>query len=128
MFYKMVDYWTVIHSRQIKNFPADLIGYINLDYAYEAEANINKIIDGDTVEADIAGFGQKIRLIGIDCPEGQLSNDFDKVAKMYAELEKGIKDMGLDIRNYPDLQNAALFFRQKTVVGQLQKDIEKLFK
>jgi hypothetical protein len=57
-----------------------------------------------------------------------LSNDFDKVAKMYAELEKGIKDMGLDIRNYPDLQNAALFFRQKTVVGQLQKDIEKLFK
>jgi hypothetical protein len=57
-----------------------------------------------------------------------LSNDFDKVAKMYAELEKGIKDMGLDIRNYPDLQNAFLFFRQKTVVGQLQKDIEKLFK
>jgi hypothetical protein len=57
-----------------------------------------------------------------------LSNDFDKVSKMYAELEKGIKDMGLDIRNYPDLQNAFLFFRQKTVVGQLQKDIEKLFK
>ena len=57
-----------------------------------------------------------------------LSNDFDKVSKMYAELEKGIKDMGLDIINYPDLQNAALFFRQKTVVGQLQKDIEKLFK
>ena len=57
-----------------------------------------------------------------------LSNDFDKVSKMYAELEKGIKDMGLDIINYPDLQNAALFFTQNTVVGQLQKDIEKLFK
>lgn len=57
-----------------------------------------------------------------------ISNDFDKVAKMYAELEKGIKDMGLDIRNYPDLHNAFLFVSQKTVVNQLQKDIEKLFK
>ena len=57
-----------------------------------------------------------------------ISNDFDKVSKMYAELEKNIKDMGLDIRNYQDLHNAFLFVSQKTVVNQLQKDIQQLFK
>ena len=50
--------------------------YLNLDQSLQSSATVTKIIDGDTIEINLAGQTQKVRLIGIDTPESADSNDF----------------------------------------------------
>ena len=40
----------------------------------EANASVARVIDGDTIEADIGGTKERIRLIGIDTPETKKPN------------------------------------------------------
>jgi micrococcal nuclease len=49
------------------------------------EVKILKVVDGDTVDVDIdLGFGitlrdERVRIIGIDCPESRTSNKIEKI-------------------------------------------------
>ena len=58
---------------------------------YEYRANINRVVDGDTVDVDIdLGFGvwmkdERVRLAGIDTPE---SRTRDKVEKKFGLASK----------------------------------------
>ena len=52
---------------------------------YEYKVNILKVVDGDTVDVDIdLGFGcwlrnERVRIVGIDCPESRTSARIEKV-------------------------------------------------
>ena len=58
---------------------------------YEYKVNILKVVDGDTVDVDIdLGFGvwlrnERVRIVGIDCPESRTS---DKIEKVFGEAAK----------------------------------------
>ena len=58
---------------------------------YEYRANINRVVDGDTVDCDIElGFGvvladERVRIMGIDTPESRTS---DKVEKIFGLAAK----------------------------------------
>ena len=58
---------------------------------YEYKCNVNKIIDGDTVDVDIdLGFGvvltdERVRIMGIDTPE---SRTRDRVEKLFGLASK----------------------------------------
>ena len=58
---------------------------------YEYKVNILKVVDGDTVDVDIAlGFGvwlrnERVRIVGIDCPESRTS---DRIEKVFGEAAK----------------------------------------
>ena len=58
---------------------------------YEYKVNILKVVDGDTVDVDIdLGFGcwlrnERVRIVGIDCPESRTS---DRVEKVFGEAAK----------------------------------------
>ena len=58
---------------------------------YEYKVNILKMVDGDTVDVDIdLGFGvwlrnERVRIVGIDCPESRTS---DKIEKVFGEAAK----------------------------------------
>ena len=52
---------------------------------HEYKVNILKVVDGDTVDVDIdLGFGvwlrnERVRIVGIDCPESRTSDRIEKV-------------------------------------------------
>ena len=52
---------------------------------YEYNCKVVKIVDGDTVDVDIAlGFGvqltdERVRIMGIDTPESRTSDEVEKV-------------------------------------------------
>ena len=52
---------------------------------YEYRANINRVVDGDTVDCDIElGFGvvlcdERVRIMGIDTPESSTADMVEKV-------------------------------------------------
>ena len=58
---------------------------------YEYKVNILKVVDGDTVDVDIdLGFGvwlrnERVRIVGIDCPESRTS---DRIEKVFGEAAK----------------------------------------
>ncbi len=58
---------------------------------YEYKAELRRVVDGDTIDVDIdLGFnhwirGERIRLLGVDCPESRTSN---KVEKRFGLLAK----------------------------------------
>ena len=58
---------------------------------YEYKVNILKVVDGDTVDVDIdLGFclwlrNERVRIVGIDCPESRTS---DKIEKVFGEAAK----------------------------------------
>ena len=58
---------------------------------HEYKVNILKVVDGDTVDVDIdLGFGvwlrnERVRIVGIDCPEPRTS---DKIEKVFGEAAK----------------------------------------
>tara|TARA_Y100001963_G_scaffold53229_1_gene74566 strand:+ start:263 stop:775 length:513 start_codon:yes stop_codon:yes gene_type:complete len=58
---------------------------------YEYKVNILKVVDGDTVDVDIdLGFGcwlrnERVRIVGIDCPESRTS---DKIEKVFGQAAK----------------------------------------
>ena len=58
---------------------------------HEYKVNILKVVDGDTVDVDIdLGFGvwlrnERVRIVGIDCPESRTS---DKIEKVFGEAAK----------------------------------------
>ena len=58
---------------------------------YEYKVNILKVVDGDTVDVDIdLGFGcwlrnERVRIVGIDCPESRTS---DRIEKVFREAAK----------------------------------------
>ena len=58
---------------------------------YEYKVNIMKVVDGDTVDVDIdLGFGvwlrnERVRIVGIDCPESRTS---DRIEKVFGEAAK----------------------------------------
>ena len=58
---------------------------------YEYKVNILKVVDGDTVDVDIdLGFGcwlrnERVRIVGIDCPESRRS---DRIEKVFGEAAK----------------------------------------
>ena len=58
---------------------------------YEYKVNILKVGDGDTVDVDIdLGFGcwlrnERVRIVGIDCPESRTS---DRIEKVFGEAAK----------------------------------------
>ena len=58
---------------------------------YEYKVNILKVVDGDTVDVDIDfGFGcwlrnERVRIVGIDCPESRTS---DRIEKVFGEAAK----------------------------------------
>ena len=58
---------------------------------YEYKVNILKVVDGATVDVDIdLGFGvwlrnERVRIVGIDCPESRTS---DRIEKVFGEAAK----------------------------------------
>lgn len=58
---------------------------------YEYRANINRVVDGDTVDCDIElGFGvvladERVRIMGIDTPESRTSDKVEKVFGLAAK-------------------------------------------
>ena len=58
---------------------------------YEYKVNILKVVDGDTVDVDIdLGFGcwlrnERVRIVGIDCPESRTS---DRIEKVFGQAAK----------------------------------------
>ena len=58
---------------------------------YEYKVNILQVVDGDTVDVDIdLGFGvwlrnERVRIVGIDCPESRTS---DRIEKVFGEAAK----------------------------------------
>ena len=58
---------------------------------YEYKCKILKVVDGDTVDVDIdLGFGswlrnERVRIVGIDCPESRTS---DRIEKVFGEAAK----------------------------------------
>ncbi len=58
---------------------------------HEYKVNILKVVDGDTVDVDIdLGFGvwlrnERVRIVGIDCPESRTS---DRIEKVFGEAAK----------------------------------------
>ena len=58
---------------------------------YEYKVNILKVVDGETVDVDIdLGFGcwlrnERVRIVGIDCPESRTS---DRIEKVFGEAAK----------------------------------------
>ena len=58
---------------------------------HEYKVNILKVVDGDTVDVDIdLGFGvwlrnERVRIVGIDCPESRTS---DKIEKVFGQAAK----------------------------------------
>ena len=58
---------------------------------YEYKVNILNVVDGDTVDVDIdLGFGcwlrnERVRIVGIDCPESRTS---DRIEKVFGEAAK----------------------------------------
>ena len=58
---------------------------------YEYKVNILKVVDGDIVDVDIdLGFGvwlrnERVRIVGIDCPESRTS---DRIEKVFGEAAK----------------------------------------
>ena len=58
---------------------------------YEYKVNILKVVDGDTVDVGIdLGFGswlrnERVRIVGIDCPESRTS---DRIEKVFGEAAK----------------------------------------
>lgn len=58
---------------------------------------IKRIVDGDTFELET---GEKVRPIGIDCPEKSDSQKLDKDSKNYHKDKKIIKELGKKAKNY----------------------------
>ncbi len=49
--------------------PTNYILRLDVLYALPEQAIINRVIDGDTVDATVLGVKTRIRLLGIDTPE-----------------------------------------------------------
>ncbi len=45
------------------------VGTADTDYRIEPNATVQRVVDGDTIEVDIGGRTQRVRLLGIDTPE-----------------------------------------------------------
>lgn len=62
---------------------------------YEYRAQINRVVDGDTVDCDIElGFGvvladERVRIMGIDTPESRTSNSVEKLFGKAAKARLG---------------------------------------
>jgi endonuclease YncB( thermonuclease family) len=71
------------------NYSIDVTNYINLDiqHCMEAEVYVLYVIDGDTIGVDLNGEDQRVRLIGIDSPEGYRSSRL-KINEPYYEEAK----------------------------------------
>lgn len=70
----------------------DFNKYINFANSEKLNAEIDFIVDGDTIDATINGSKQRIRLIGINAPESGKSSDFNKDEPMYAEAKQYLID------------------------------------
>ncbi len=75
------------------SYPESVSRYITLVDCLEAEVYVTYIVDGDTINVDLNGEDQRIRLLGIDSPESAKSSDFKvdepyyREAKEFAESE-----------------------------------------
>lgn len=65
------------------------------------EATVTRIVDGDTVEVSLSGVKEKVRFIGVDCPEagtdeGTAATEYTRKAldgkKVYLETDAGLRD------------------------------------
>ncbi|MEM2070808.1 MAG: thermonuclease family protein [Archaeoglobaceae archaeon] len=75
-----------------------------------------EVVDGDTIKVNINGTVEKIRVLGIDCPETRAANDpakfqnisvekldyWGKVAKKFAEENLNGKNVTIKIDPYSD--------------------------
>ena len=83
---------------------------------YEYNAQVDKVVDGDTVDVDIdLGFGmwlknERVRVMGIDTPESRTSDDVEKLFglaaknRLYSLLEKDAKLITTEDKNGEDMK------------------------
>ena len=108
--------------------------YLGLDFIQEKPVlegpyEVSKVVDGDTVEIDFNGNIERLRFIGIDCPEsvhpeeeknspeGKMASHFTKSiledADIYLEWDVQIRDQYCRLLAYAYLDD------QKTMVNAL---------
>jgi micrococcal nuclease len=70
-----------------------------------ANAVVTKILDGDTVDVDVAGREERVRLIGIDTPEiahdafdGRAANDAECYGAEAQQYTEGLLTIGSGVR------------------------------
>jgi len=79
-----------IRTRRVQEYPpTQSIGKKHL-----IEAQIIRIIDGDTMEVSINGQKEKVRLIGVDTPEIHESQKLHRDAQRTGKDEKTIRELG----------------------------------
>jgi len=74
---------------------ASWLSLFTLAFAQPTEiATVLKVVDGDTLKVQFQGKEEKIRLIGIDCPESRVTPKSQKDAQRIGEDIKKIIEMG----------------------------------
>lgn len=68
---------------------SDLLSqYFNYDFVLETNVQVTKVIDGDTIEVVLNGKNQTVRFVGVDCPEGKMSSNFNIDEPYFLEAKK----------------------------------------
>ena len=102
-------------------------------YSYEQNATILKIIDGDTYLISLNGAEEKVRLLGIDCPDIEkdrmdnflyLGLSKEKIKYCYEKGKKELEILLLKIDGLMDIIIKLMKKKLKIFSGRQRKGLE----
>ncbi len=95
-----------------ESYPLEVYKYLNInsENCLQADASVLYVVDGDTININLNGDNQRVRLIGIDAPESSKSSSYKINEPYYQEATDFIKEE-IDKKNIKILVSSELKYQ-----------------